>query len=216
VAVHAFKHSEPSSVSSELSHDQLLARVHDWPAEPEQGLRAATREAAERLKELHERYFDTVWRYVRRLGLSTAEADDVSQQVFITLAAKLSLVEPGCERSWLYGTGLRLASNMRKRAARRLEVTDHDQEHWDEGPGPDDLLQERRARALLDGILASMKHDLRVVFVLFEIDDCTMVEIAETLAIPIGTVASRLRRARAIFEEHTRRLQAHDRWRNGR
>lgn len=52
-----------------------------------------------------------------------------------------------------------------------------------------------------------MPFELRVVFVLNEVEELTGPEIAELLDIPVGTVASRLRRARALFEEKVRRHQ---------
>jgi RNA polymerase sigma-70 factor (ECF subfamily) len=54
---------------------------------------------------------------------------------------------------------------------------------------------------VLDQVLDQMKLDLRTVFVLFEVEEMSMGEIARILGIPIGTVASRLRRARIDFHE---------------
>ena len=60
---------------------------------------------------------------------------------------------------------------------------------------------------MLDGVLEQMDSDLRTVFVLYEFEDLSMAEIAEVVAIPRGTVASRLRRAREDFRERVRALQ---------
>ena len=62
-------------------------------------------------------------------------------------------------------------------------------------------LLEAEARRVLDRILASMAEDLRDVFVMAELEEMTMADIAVALEIPPGTVASRLRRARAWFEQ---------------
>jgi RNA polymerase sigma-70 factor (ECF subfamily) len=59
---------------------------------------------------------------------------------------------------------------------------------------------------MLDRVLADMDLDLRAVFVLYEIEEVTMAEIATVLQIPPGTVASRLRRAREDFLARVRRL----------
>ena len=53
-----------------------------------------------------------------------------------------------------------------------------------------------------------MEFDIRTVFVLFEIEEMTTSEIATLLAIPAGTVASRLRRAREEFQMKIARLHA--------
>jgi RNA polymerase sigma-70 factor (ECF subfamily) len=60
---------------------------------------------------------------------------------------------------------------------------------------------------VLDGILDAMPMDLRTVFTLFELEAMTMVEIAQVLSIPAGTVASRLRRGREIFHAEAKRLR---------
>jgi RNA polymerase sigma-70 factor (ECF subfamily) len=61
---------------------------------------------------------------------------------------------------------------------------------------------------VLDALLEAMPFDLRSVFVLYEIEEMTMADIARTLGVPAGTVASRLRRARETFETLSRRAQA--------
>ena len=64
---------------------------------------------------------------------------------------------------------------------------------------PEELLGRARACAAADRIVASMPEDLRVAFVLFELEEMTMIEVSEVLGIPAGTVASRIRRARDVF-----------------
>jgi RNA polymerase sigma-70 factor, ECF subfamily len=71
---------------------------------------------------------------------------------------------------------------------------------------PEQLLDQKRARELLDDVLETMTPDLRMVFVLYELEELSMIEIASALEIPQGTVASRLRRARADFRERVRAL----------
>lgn len=69
----------------------------------------------------------------------------------------------------------------------------------DHDANPEHLLEQRRARQTLDAILAAVTLDLRAAFVLFEIEGLSQPEIAEALGVPLGTVASRLRRAREEF-----------------
>ena len=52
-----------------------------------------------------------------------------------------------------------------------------------------------------------MHVDLRAVFIAYEFEELTMIEIATALGLPQGTVASRLRRARAQFQERVRELE---------
>ena len=75
-------------------------------------------------------------------------------------------------------------------------------------PGADEQLDAARTRAVLDGLLAQMPIELRTVFVLYEIEEMTMAEMATMLELPPGTVASRLRRSRERFQELGRHAQA--------
>jgi RNA polymerase sigma-70 factor, ECF subfamily len=158
-----------------------------------------------RVADLVRRYYDFVWRSLRRLGVRDGDADDASQKVFLTAARKLEAIRPGCESSYLYQTAIRVASDYRRSKVRRTEASF--EEHQD-GPNPsdtsptmDELVDMRRARVKLDAVLDSMPMDLRAVFVLHELEQSTMAEIAEILELPNGTVASRLRRARRVFLE---------------
>lgn len=72
--------------------------------------------------------------------------------------------------------------------------------HSSRTPGPEGDLLQRESLSQLDAILREMEEPLRVAFVLYELEEMTMAAIAETLDVPAGTVASRLRRARGRFE----------------
>jgi len=146
--------------------------------------------------------YDFVWRSLRRLGVPEEAADDAAQQVFCVFARRAPGVPPEKDKTFLFGVVIRVAQNARRSRARRPEYVDDDAiaAMPCEQAGPEQLLEQRRARALLDDLLAEMPMDLRAVFVLYEIEEMTMVEIANVLDLPSGTVASRLRRARELFE----------------
>jgi len=165
------------------------------------------------LKALFEQHYDFVWRSARRLGVPEEAADDAAQQVFLVASRKLEQIVPGSERAFLFGTAMRVASDVRRSSARRTGLQEsHDEEALrllaDPGQGPEEQAERNRARALLDAAIASMPDDVRPVFVLFELEGMTMSEIATTVEIPAGTVASRLRRAREHFQDWVKRLQA--------
>ena len=102
-----------------------------------------------------------------------------------------------------------MAAHLRRSYRRRGEVSDEAlQGHADGAPGSDDLLDQRRARALLDEVLDALPMDARAVFVLFELEEMTVPEIAALLDVPLGTAASRLRRGRELFEAEITRRKA--------
>jgi RNA polymerase sigma-70 factor (ECF subfamily) len=101
---------------------------------------------------------------------------------------------------------VRVASDYRRSRRRRPEVSDAGvEEPFDEAPGAEELLDMRAARETLDEVLDRMSLELRAVFVLFELEQMTVTEIAALLSVPRGTVASRLRRAKSFFRESVAR-----------
>jgi RNA polymerase sigma-70 factor (ECF subfamily) len=166
---------------------------------------------AVRLRGLVDTYFDFVWRALRRLGVPEASIDDAVQQVWIVTARKLEDITAGQERAFVFGTALRVAADARRAQSRRLEAPQRDIDAQDPALPADEALDDRRARAILDEVLAAMPDELRVVFVLFELEEMSTAQIAQTLQIPTGTAASRLRRAREEFQQIVKRRKARDR-----
>jgi RNA polymerase sigma-70 factor (ECF subfamily) len=160
-------------------------------------------------------HLDFIWRQVKRLGLSDAEAEDVAQRAFIVASKKLDQIEPTLERAFLFRTSTHLALNLRRgRERRREDYVEHDLP--DPRLSAEELLDKARAREIADKVLDEMHVELRIVFVLFELEEMPISEIATLLAIPSGTVASRLRRARQQFHRVARRfVRLGDAWRGG-
>ncbi len=157
----------------------------------------------ERLRAAVDANYDVVWRFLRRMGVPEAAAEDAVQQVLVVFARRLDSVDDGAERSFLLGTALRVASDVRKQHARLREVADEGAvgSEASTAVAADVELDRRRARKVLDEILERLPGDLRSVFVMCDLEELTMSEAAESLGIPAGTVASRLRRARESFGE---------------
>jgi len=151
-----------------------------------------------------------IWRALRRFGVAEEHADDAAQQVFCVFARRHADVPVDKEKTFLCGVAVRVAQGVRRDRTRRpLELDDDALESArSAAPLPDEELEERRARAVLDSILAALPPDQRAVFVLHEIEELTMAEIALALALPPGTVASRLRRARELFDSLAERHRA--------
>ena len=168
----------------------------------------------ERTRALVDEHFRFVWRLLRRLGLSEADADDVAQQVFVVASRKLDVMVAGSERGFLYRAAVNLASRFRRSRGRRREDSSEGLERMSSSePDLDELVDRRRAREMLDSVLEHLPEDQRTVFVLFEIEQLTSVEIAGVLELPLGTVASRLRRAREQFQAELTRRTARERFR---
>jgi RNA polymerase sigma-70 factor (ECF subfamily) len=165
-----------------------------------------------RLRVIIDRHYDFVWRTLRYLGVPEASAEDAAQEVLCVLARRLDEVVPAAEVSFLFSTARRVASTARRAARRQPAFADQDVDALVAPlPNPEELLDGRRAQEVLHEVLDALPVDLRLVFVLFEIEELTLGEVAALLGIPAGTVASRLRRARESFRGTVRRMRAaHD------
>lgn len=151
-----------------------------------------------------------VWRTLRRVGVAEADLEDATQKVFLVVSQKLDGIACDRERSFVFGTSLRVASHARRaRKRRREEDLDGSADAVHRGPSPEDALVQRQALDMLGQILDGMPEALRMTFVLYELEQMSMIEIANMVQVPLGTVASRLRRAREHFQAEVRRLEAH-------
>ena len=165
--------------------------------------------AEPRLAALIQQQFGFVWRLLRRIGVAESDADDAAQQVFIAVSQRISDIRAGSERAFLFGTALHVGARVRRGRARQREQLGLDLEQQpDSAPSLEELVDGPRARDLLDSLLEEMPLELRVVFVLYEVEQLTSAEIAEIAGVPLGTVASRLLRAREDFTERVARLEA--------
>lgn len=153
------------------------------------------------LPEIFRQYAPFVWRALRRLGVPEADVEDVCQEVFVVVHRKLGDFEGRSSlRTWIYGICARTASDYRRSGrVRREVVTDAPPDAAHEG-GQHDAVALRQARAALDKILDQLDDDKRAVFVLYEIEELTMAEVADSLGCPLQTAYSRLHAARKIVE----------------
>jgi RNA polymerase sigma-70 factor (ECF subfamily) len=157
----------------------------------------------DRFASLFEEHADFVARTLRRLGIPDHDVEDGLQDVFLVVQSKLGDIEPGKERSFLFGIARRRASTLRRsldRTSRRDEKSLQDVMMGEPAPDVAERTEQIEARAMLDEVLDQLPLDLRTVLVLHELEEMECSDIADLLEIPTGTVASRLRRAREKFE----------------
>ena len=156
-----------------------------------------------RLERMFKAHHELLWRMMRRRGLPPDVAADTAQQAFLIAAERLDDIQRGCERAFLVGTALRLARSAARKAM-LVELEDDMDLHAARGYNVADA---RTAVDLLDLVLAKIDPALVEVFVLFELGGFSSPEIGKLLDIPLGTVASRLRRARESFRSAVHRLE---------
>jgi RNA polymerase sigma-70 factor (ECF subfamily) len=171
------------------------------PAEREQRLAAR-----QRLEQMFNQHHKLIWRTLRRMGLSPEMAADTTQQAFLVAAEKLQAIEQGKERAFLFAVALRQASAARRKAQRYSLDPELDR-HEHPGDGAAALSNRHAAMQVVDRVLSGLDEELAVVLVLFELEGLSTPEIAQLLGVPLGTAASRLRRAREKFRAGARRVE---------
>lgn len=164
--------------------------------------------AKDRMIEIVRLNFDAVWQFARRLGARSDDVEDAVQQAFLVAAERIDDIEPGRERSFLFGTTVRVVHKLRYTMATRPLVVGEAPESVDPSPNPEDLAHRKAERERVDRILGELPQKLREVFVLYELERLSVRETAALLELAEGTVASRLSRARDEFRRLVRRDDA--------
>lgn len=144
-----------------------------------------------------------VWKSLQRLGTRSADLEDLAHDVFtIAYRKRESFDSERPVRPWLFGIAFRVASDNRRRARHSVEVST-ETDYADPGQRHDELAGKRR---LCQSALAELNIEQRAVLVMHDLDGHTAPEIADAMQIPLNTVYSRLRLARAKFTMVVRRL----------
>jgi RNA polymerase sigma-70 factor (ECF subfamily) len=145
------------------------------------------------------RVYATAYRIVRRHEV----ADDVAQEAFIRAFRSLDRYDPQRPFGpWICRIAANLAVNhVRSPQAREEPLPDGHAETSSAAPGPLQGVLEIEARTMLDRALEDLPAQQRAVFCLRVFEDLSYKEIADSLGISIGTVMSRLSRAREKLRE---------------
>ncbi|MGC4068472.1 MAG: sigma-70 family RNA polymerase sigma factor [Polyangiaceae bacterium] len=156
-------------------------------------------------REVYRNYVGFIWACTRRMGVSEDEIDDVVQEVFIVINAKLETLEqPESLRSWIYGIIRRTVSTYRRarraKAASAEALISESEMQYPQPPSPQELAEQSDQVKLLWQLLVKLDAPKREVFVLAELDEMTVPGIAAAIEVPVNTVYSRLRTARQELE----------------
>jgi RNA polymerase sigma-70 factor, ECF subfamily len=175
-----------------------------------------------RFEEVYGEHFPFVWRSVRRLGVNPSAVDDVVQEIFLVVHRRMAEFEARASmKTWLFGIVLRVVRQHRRTLRRKPAQLggaaamdpDVDRVHDMVERGPHERAAEREAVRTLHALLDELDDEKREVFVLAELEEMTVPEIAEAVETNVNTVYSRLRAARRDFDQAVLRHRARDQWR---
>lgn len=172
------------------------------PPEPQDGPAVDTEVLFRQLVEAHQQ---RLYRFVlRRIG-NSSDAEDLAQQAFVEAARSLESFRGGSELStWLYGIAMNLVRNHLSRAPhRRYQFEDEEalQDISSGQPDPSQQLELKQSNALLLREIGELPAEMRDVLLMVAVDDLSYEEAAVLLSVPIGTVRSRVSRARSSLRK---------------
>ena len=162
---------------------------------------------------VYDEHFPFVWRSARRLGVDPSAVDDVVQDVFVVVHRRLADFEGRSSlKTWLFGILLRVVRDHRRTLRRKHPKEGGDLEAIADttSESPHESAEKAEGVRLLHALLDALDDDKREVFVLAELEQMTVPEIADATDSNVNTVYSRLRAARrefdaAVCRHHARR-----------
>lgn len=152
------------------------------------------------------RYHTGVYRFARMMSGSTCLAEDVTQEVFVTLLRELDGYdeERGALSSYLFGIARNLTRNRLRREGRFVLLAPGAEEEVSPQDDPAEAFARAREIARLRRLIAALPSRYREVLILCDCQGLTYLQAAEALHAPIGTVRSRLNRARQMLADRAR------------
>jgi RNA polymerase sigma-70 factor, ECF subfamily len=158
--------------------------------------------------------FDQLYNFAHWLTQNRDEAEDLVQETYAKALKGFSSFQPGTNfRAWIYrilrNTFLTSRTGLRVTMTSSLDTEEGASDLAVEGTTPETILIERSSRLQLQSAIDELPVPFREILVLCEVEQMSYQEIAETLSVPIGTVMSRLSRARKALRGCLRKqLQA--------
>ena len=157
-------------------------------------------------KELMKEHQKRLYRFVIRYIDQADDAADITQQAFVEAARTIHCFRGDSKLStWLYGIAMNMVRNYLSRAPHRVYRFESDEVLSNlicPEPDPSDSFEQRELLALVEGAFSGLPQEMSEVLSLVAIDEISYHEAAEILAIPLGTVRSRVSRARNVLRAH--------------
>jgi RNA polymerase sigma-70 factor (ECF subfamily) len=184
------------ATAPEIKDEELIAKALDGDSSA--------------FESLVQRYQDTIYRLAYRMVGSHEDAQDLSQECFVRLYRVLPKYKQGLPFApWLYRICTNLCINWLQRRSRRVPTqsmtgTEEWADQWDMPdlePGPEELVSTKEERLRVMEAVGELPLQLRLPLVLRFLLDLTFREISEILGLPLGTVATRVRRATEMLRK---------------
>jgi RNA polymerase sigma-70 factor (ECF subfamily) len=152
---------------------------------------------------VYKEHFSFAWRSLRALGVHSGSIDDAVQEVFIIVHRRLNDYQPTASvRSWIFGIVRRVAKDFRRTVQRRGVQVSIADEHIAAGDAHADVtVQRHEALRLVEAFVDTLDDERRAVFVLSELEEMPVQEIAQALKMNPNTLYSRLKIIKQDFSK---------------
>ena len=188
------------------------SQAERWPLESSEKSASFAAPTLE-FREIYERWFDDVSRWIRAMGGPQADREDLVQDVFVIVHRRLPDFDGQNVAGWLYQI-----ARHRVRDFRRLVWVRHllfgsvplSESLSKDGASPADTLETNEKRVLLERLLDKLNESERAALVLFEIDGYSGEEIAEIQGVPVNTVWGRIHKARKKLKAQLTKIEGRE------
>jgi RNA polymerase sigma-70 factor (ECF subfamily) len=154
-------------------------------------------------RSFYDAWITDVRRWIRAMGASNADHDDIAQEVFLVVRRRLDTFDGAKPAAWLHQIVRYKVGDFRRRAwVRHIFTREHSDVPEilpDQGHGPAAMLERKQGWRALDVVLSQMNDHRRAAFLMSEIDGLTGEEIARRQKAPLNTVWHRVYKARREF-----------------
>lgn len=190
-----------------------MVTMHDLAREDDQLVEEALGGNALSFQLLVERYQERIFALARHYTKSAVEVEDIAQDTFLKAYRRLdSFQRQSSFSTWLYRIAVNTATDyLSRHRRRRLHLVETDAEldaarDLDKSAGSVEPLLDDELRQVTRQVLDTLPEKYRTILILREFEDLSYTEMAEVLQCSIGTVESRLFRARGRFKEALERV----------
>ncbi len=153
--------------------------------------------------EFVERYKDRLFNFIARIIIERETAEDILQETFLRVYNQRKSYSPDFALStWVFTIALNLVrSELRRRKLRRYMSLDFLKEETNLEIPDRTNGEPMKLKPILEKAIKSLPEEYRMAFVLCDVERLPYNEIAEIMRVPVGTVKSRINRARAMLRE---------------
>jgi RNA polymerase sigma-70 factor (ECF subfamily) len=155
------------------------------------------------LRDIMGEHLSFVWRTLKRHGVRESDLEDQSQEVFLIVHTKLSEFRgDSALRTWIYGIAMRVAAGYRRKAHVKRESVMPAAPEQAMAAVQERLVEEKRAMTRLQALLDAVEPQKREVFVLYEVEELPMAEVAKAVGCPLRTAYAWYQQVRDHVQKH--------------